>query len=167
MGVARICMKMTLPLCCGRRLYAFLRYILRLERHFPRITEGLYDKFYVAACICLHFYDINEECKKSNMPFVCIFTVVKVILESPPAPRDAPDPPGASQGLPEHQNKYFACIFTIRSMLRQASCMHFYDIFYVPAGILYAFLRYILCDGRRLLCIFTIYYATTPFSRFP
>ncbi len=37
------CMKMTLPLCCGRRLYAFLRYILRLERHFTSITEGLYD----------------------------------------------------------------------------------------------------------------------------
>ncbi len=91
------------------------------------------------------------------MPFVCIFTVVKVILESPPAPRDAQTPPGASQGLPEHQNKYFACIFTIHSMLRQASCMHFYDIFYVAAGILYAFLRYILYCGRHLVCIFMIY----------
>ncbi len=37
------CMKMTLPLCCGRRLHAFFRYILRLERHFTSITEGLYD----------------------------------------------------------------------------------------------------------------------------
>ncbi len=42
---------------------------------------------YVAACICLHFYDINEECKKSNMPFVCIFTVVNAILELPQRPR--------------------------------------------------------------------------------
>ena len=81
-------------------------------------------------------------------------------------PRSIPEPPRASQSLqellgslpepPRSIPEPPMHIYGI-SMLRQASCMHFYDIFYVAAGILYAFLRYILCCGRYFVCIFTIY----------
>ena len=106
------------------------------------------------------------------MPFVCIFTVVKVVLESPPLHRGTrqtpPEPPRASWSIKISTlhafvryilccGRHRVCIVTTYSMLRQASCMHFYDMFYVAAGILYAFLRYILCCGRYFVCIFTIY----------
>ena len=106
------------------------------------------------------------------MPFVCIFTVVKVVLESPPLhrgrARPPQEPPRASWGIKISTlhaflryilccGRHRVCIFTIYSMLRQAYCMHLYDIFYVAAGILYAFLRYILCCGWYFVCIFTIY----------
>ena len=82
------------------------------------------------------------------MPFVCIFTMVNAILEPPQRPtgylanetveRRAQESPGAS---------------------KEVLCMHFYDIFYVPAGICMHI--YDICYVHSIVrhapaCIFTI-----------
>ena len=115
--------------------------------------------------VCMHIYDRNGDSK--------VIFLHRGTRQTPP---------GASQGLPEHQNKYFGCIFTVYSMLRQAfvciftvysmlrkafvciftvysmlrqaSCMHIYGIFMIKEHNVY-FIR-----------IFTLHYTTNVFSKF-
>ena len=98
------CMKMRPPLCCGRRLYAFLRCVSRLGCNFTSITEHVYDKFYCAASVRPHFYDINKQ-RKRTMGLLHAYLRYLKRFGSPPCnegvarapPRSLPGHPGASK----------------------------------------------------------------------